>query len=330
MAGGGSSNQAKYNLTPQAKQPNPQGVARGPQGAPAQQGGFFAPSQSAQGIQTFDPYQGFNMGNDFSPISNAVMSSLGGHGTSVGNPYVGPNAQQQGALDQIQGFSQQASPAFGKGVQQMEGTIGGQYLDPMQTPAFQRLASARMGLARQLFGEFAPETAGAAIARGNPFQSSSQQAEIQRGGERIGTQAAQDIAQAGWGQYGAERGLQEAASNRAQQLAPGLAGQVFSGNETLRAAQQSGNQAQMEAELRAQGLDNNAIQTALEYMRLRAPQRIAPIQGDSPATNFGNVASAVNKVAQNIPWDKVVQGISSMYGSGGSGASAATVANMFQ
>jgi hypothetical protein len=240
--------------------------------------GGSKPRQTPTQMGIYDPYA------QFGPQLGAIESVLGPRmrGSAQGqvsNPYVGPGPEQQQALAAMANFQRQATPAFRSGLGQLEGTIGGRYLDPMQQAAFQRLSDARLNQARQLFSDFAPEYASAAGARGNPYGSSSQAAGIQRGGERISTQAAQDIAQAGWGQYGAERGYQEAATARALGLAPGLAGKVFEQGEQLRAAEQAGGTAELEARLRAAGVDEATMRTALEYMRLRGLQPVRPIVG---------------------------------------------------
>jgi hypothetical protein len=284
--------------------------------------GGSQPQQVKRQMASYDPYASFGA---MAPIQNAVLANMGGH--SVGgfegapNPFVGPSGQQQGALNQLQGYSEQASPAFGAGVNQMMGTIGGQYLDPSKTPAFQNMANARMSLARQLFGDFAPEARAAAGARGNPYGSSSQEAEVQRGGERIGTQAAQDIAQAGWQQYGAERAAQEAAAARGQGLAPGLASQVFTGNEQLRAAQQAANafqtaqdtsrqEAAMRGQLGAMGLDEQGIQNALRYMQLRGTQAINPLVGPTPEQDMAARIQGTSGLIEGI--GPLLKGISNM------------------
>lgn len=264
--------------------------------------GAGTPQQTPRQVSGFDPYQNFS---GLGAIENAVMQNLGRGGGDIGNPYVGPNAQQQGALDLLQRFSEEATPTFQAGNRQLQATIGGRYLDPMQQAPFQRLSDARLNLARQLFGEFAPEYSSSAVAAGVPYSSSSREAGIQRGAERIGTQAAQDIAQAGWGQYGAERGYQEAATARGLGLAPGLAGQVFTGNETLRAAQQQGATAQLEAQLRAMGLGNDAINVALRYMQLRALQPYPSIVGPTPEQQWTARLNGLEPLVRgigNIRW----------------------------
>jgi hypothetical protein len=274
------------------------------------------PQQTPTQLGTYDPYA------QFGPQLGAIESVLGPRmrGSAQGqvsNPYVGPGPEQQQALAAMANFQRQATPAFRSGLGQLEGTIGGRYLDPMQQAPFQRLSDARLNLARQLFGEFAPEYASAAGARGNPYGSSSQAAGIQRGGERISTQAAQDIAQAGWGQYGAERGLQEAATARALGLAPSLAGQTFGMGEQLRAAEQAGGMAELEARLRAAGVDEATMRTALEYMRLRGLQPVRPIVGP---TGEEEATARMDFLGPMLAGGKGGGGLSSIFGSGGGGS----------
>jgi hypothetical protein len=260
------------------------------------------PTQVPMQMTGYDPYSQF--GNQLGVIEPALrnrmqtsaMGQVGAPG-AVGNLYVAPGQQQTGALGALENWYGQATPAFTTGVGQIEKTAGGGYLDPMARPEFQRLAEARGDIARQMFGEFAPQYSGAAVARGVPFRSSSREEGVQRGAERIGTQAAQDVAQAGWQQYAAERAAQDAAARAGVELAPGLAGKVFQNAEQLRAAEQAAGTAQaelnlrgqiaaMEGRLRAMGLDDQAIGRTLEYMRLRGLQGVAPLVGPSQGQQF--------------------------------------------
>jgi hypothetical protein len=280
-------------------------------------GGGNKPKQTPTQMTSYDPYAHFKP--ELGVIEGALKPRLSGsvsgqvrYPGSVGNLYVPPSQQQTGALGSIEEMAGEARPAFGAGNEQLMQTIAGrqdptgqgQYLDVMGRPEFQRLSDARLNMARQMFGEFAPQYSGAAGARGVPFRSSSREAGVQRGGERIGTQAAQDIATAGWGQYGAERqfmenararerAAQEAAIRTGLETAPGLAGQVFTGAEKLRGAEQAAGTAQaemnmrgqiaaMEGSLRAMGMDEDRIRTVLEYMKMRQLQPVSPIVGRSP------------------------------------------------
>lgn len=285
------------------------GYLGGPQGAQigATAGGALGgaldpesavPTQTARKMGTFDPYAGFaGMG----PIENAVLANMG-RGGGGGNPYVGPRPEQARMLAALEGYQGQASPLYGESLAQQRGTVRGQYLDPMASAPFQRLADARQSIARQLFEDVRSNTNAASRA----FNSSARQAQLNREAGRLSTQAAQDIAQAGWQQYGAERGAQEAAARGGQALAPGLAASVFEGGEKLRSAEQGGNLAAIESALRARGLDNASIQTALEYMRMRGLQGVQPIVG--PNTPNENMAGYIQGAAP------IVQGVGSTIG----------------
>jgi len=266
-------------------------------------------------------------------ITGAVLGSLEPHTfDAIGgapNPFVPAGPQQQAAMNQIFGYSQQADPFFGEGLAQQRGTVAGQYfqsptiqgkyLDPMNAAPFQRMANAREGFARNLFNQFAPEASGRAVAGGTPYRSTSREAEVQRGGERIASQAAQDIAQAGWGQFAREREFQEAANARERalqdaaakygtQLAPGLAGTVFSQNEQLRAAEQGANQfqtgedtkrdiANLTAQMTAEGFDEASIKNAIDFMR---NQQAATVTGPTPAQTFLDYLKAAATGAQGV------------------------------
>jgi hypothetical protein len=278
-------------------------------------GGGNEPKQTATQMTSYDPYAHFKpeLGVIESALKPRLSGSVSGqvrYPGSVGNLYVPPSQQQTGALGSIEEMAGEARPAFSAGTGQLMQTIAGrqdptgqgQYLDVMGRPEFQRLSDARLNMARQMFGEFAPQYRSSSGGRG--MSSSSREAGVQRGAERIGSQAAQDIATAGWGQYGSERQLMEAARARERaaqeaairtglETAPGLAGQVFTGAEQLRAAEQAAGTAQaeinmrgqiaaMEGSLRAAGMDEDRIRTVLEYMKLRALQPVNPIVGKSP------------------------------------------------
>jgi hypothetical protein len=217
----------------------------------------------------------------------------------VANPYAGPRPEQMASLQALQGYQRTAGPLYGQSVAQQGGTVGGGYLDPMQSAPFQRLAEARQSIARDLFGQAADVISGGAAARGT-YNSSARQAQQAREASRIYNQAAQDIAQAGWGQYGRERELQEAAARGGMQLAPSLAGQVFNAGEQLRSAQQAGNLAQIEGQLRAAGLDQANIQNILRYMQLASGQTLPNIVGQSPWQQGTSVANTVGQVGGSV------------------------------
>jgi hypothetical protein len=233
------------------------------------------PRQTKQKLGSYDPYASFPA---IGQIENAVLANMGRGGGGGGNPYVGPRPEQERMLAALEGYQGQASPLFGESVQQQRDVVGGKYLDPMNSPAFQRMADARQSLARQMFGD--ARTGVNATSRA--FNSSARQAQLNREAGRVSTQAAQDIAQAGWGQYGAERGYQEQASRGGTALAPGLAASVFEGGEKLRSAEQAGNTEAIESALRARGYDDASIRTALQYMSLRGTKPVSPIVGQSP------------------------------------------------
>ncbi|HJY45344.1 MAG TPA: hypothetical protein VJ301_12040 [Propionibacteriaceae bacterium] len=261
-------------------------------------GDFMKPTQSAREYRQTDPFMNMKPQQQFT--ENLLKSQLGG--SSLGraggvgmpaNPFVTAGPQQQQALNALAGFQSQATPAFGTGLETLQKTAGGGYLDPMASAPFQRLSDARQNLAQMMFRDATGDINARAIAAGSPYSSSARIAQLGRRAGDISTQAAQDIAQAGWGQYGAERGMQEAAAARALGLAPGLAGQVFAGGEQLRGAEQQANTAQMQAAIQAQeanmrgrlaemGLDQNKVNQLMEYLKLATGQALPSALGPSP------------------------------------------------
>jgi hypothetical protein len=206
--------------------------------------------------------------------------------------FVGPQAQQRQALGLYGPGLEAARPAYETGLRTIEQTAGGAFLDPTQRAEFQRMSEARQALARQLFGETAADINQRAAAQGI-YGSSAREAALGRAQERMATQAAQDIAQAGWQQYGAERAAQEAAARTGAEVAPGIARQMFGAGEQIRTAEQQARQfeaqqrqqaaeVRLRGQLEAMGLDQRAVAQALEYMRLAAGRFTPYIEGPSP------------------------------------------------
>jgi hypothetical protein len=235
-----------------------------------------------------------------------------------GPTFQAPGAQQRRALAGLEAGGRAAIPAFEAGVGRIAGTARGEFLDPMQRPEFARLSQARQDLARQMFGESMADVNARAAARGI-YGSSAREAQVGREAGRIGTQAAQDIAQAGWQQYGAERQAQEAAARAGVPIAPGLAEQVFRGAETTRAAEQQARQyqqaqqtqrmmAQLDAQMRAAGIDAQTraqrMDDLLRYMQLAQGQAIqwpgAESEQAATMSTLTDLASIAGKFAGGV------------------------------
>jgi hypothetical protein len=268
-------------------------AAGGPFGETGLAGAAFGPVLGSQDPRQYprmytqtQPFQ--HLGPQDAAIQAFLGQRLAAGAPSVGNPYVGPRGEQTEAIGNLQNYMRQAGPLYGQSVEQQQRTVGGGYLDPMQSAPFQRLSEARQQIARDLFQQAADQIAGGASARGTYGSSARQQQQL-REGRRVYNQAAQDIAQAGWGQYGRERELQEAAARYGTQLAPGLAGQVFNAGEQLRSAEQAGNLAQIEGQLRAAGVAQGDIQNALRYMQMASGQALPSYVG--PSAQESNVAT---------------------------------------
>jgi hypothetical protein len=249
--------------------------------------GSTEPQQYARQYRTFDPLA--NLGPQKQDVERALAARMTAGAPGTFNPYAGPRPEQQQALAALQGYQREAGPLYGQGVAQQGRTVGGGYLDPMQQAPFQRLAEARQSIARDLFGQAADVVSGGAAARGT-YNSSARQAQQLREANRLYNQAAQDIAQAGWGQYGRERELQEAAGRYGTQLAPALAGKVFGAGEELRAAQQAGGAAQLAAQLQAAGVDTANMRNVLAYLDLASGKPIPSVVG--PSGQESNLAIA--------------------------------------
>jgi hypothetical protein len=236
------------------------------------------PRQDKRQFQMVDPFQG--QGPQRQYTEDILTANLGRGTGGTQNPFVGAGPEQQRAMASMEAYRGQAEPLYGTSVRSLEDTAGGKYLDVAGRPEWQRLSAARQDIARDLFADATTANESRAAARGN-YDSSARRAQLNREAGRIDTQAAQDIAQAGWGQYGAERGHMMDASKFGAQLAPGLASQVFGQGEQLRSAEQAGNTAQMEAQLRAAGLDQQKINQWLQWMALQKPEMVPSIVGPS-------------------------------------------------
>jgi hypothetical protein len=260
--------------------------------------GSQEPRQTRRRYEMIDPLQNL-------PAERSVMQAKlfnvpyleGRAGQLPGIPaptgtFVGPQAQQRQALGLYGPGLEAARPAYETGLRTIEQTAGGAFLDPMQRAEFQRMSEARQNLARQLFGQTAADINQRAAAQGI-YGSSAREAALGRAQAAMATQAAHDIAQAGWQQYGAERGAQEAAARAGAQIAPGIAQQMFGAGEQIRTAEQQARQfeaqqaqraaeIQLRGQLEAMGLDQQAVNQALAYMRLAAGEISPYITGPSP------------------------------------------------
>lgn len=211
---------------------------------------------------------------------------------SPGGPtYQGPRPEQQQVMASMAANTRATEPLFATGVGELKKTAEGGYTDVASQPGFKTLASTREATARDLFGDLSNDINSRAAVRGN-YDSSTRLNQRNRAAGRVANQAAQDIAQAGWGQYAQERGYQDAASRTGTQLNPALNQALFGEGETLRSAQQQAAQsdadrgiraqiAEAEAYLRAQGLNQNAIDQMLNYLRTVSGQALPSVVGPS-------------------------------------------------
>jgi hypothetical protein len=249
---------------------------------------WTTPYQSAPKYKNVDPLQNYKPQQGV--VENAVFGQFGGGPTSVGNPYVGPNQWQTKAIDQLSGMRKEAEPAYGAGLKTTEKTLGGGYLDPMQQAGFKNVANDRRSIAEGVFGT------GMASQAVNPaLGSATRTAQQARAQQRVGTQADADIAKQAFTQYGAERGLQDAAMQRAVAHAPGLAQTLFGEGEALRSAEQDANTAAMMANLRAQGYDDASINQAIRYLGIASGKTIGPVVGKVPAEVMDQTAASLYK-----------------------------------
>jgi hypothetical protein len=255
-------------------------------------GSFFKPTQKpAEWVQT-DPFVHVKPQQAYA--ENLLKGQQGQGQAGVFNPYAPPNPWQTQSLEQLGQMQQTATPGFGTGLATTERTVGGGYLDPMQQAGFSNVAQGQRSMADQLFGQMMANPRAAIDPR---FTSIPSEAHRARAGERMRTMTEADIAQAGLKQYGDERGLQQAAMMRGTQFAPMMAGRVFQGGEALRAGQQAANTAQLQAQMRARGFDQQAINTVLDYLDLAAGKTLRPDVGKPPSEEAGGMMGLIGKLA---------------------------------
>jgi hypothetical protein len=247
----------------------------------------------------------------------AQLPGIPGGVPAARGTFVRPGAEQQQALAGYRAGLPLTGPAFTTGLRTIEQTAGGAFLDPTQRAEFQRMSEARQNLARQLFGEQAADINAEAARRGI-YGSSAREAALGRARAAMATQAAQDIAGAGWQQYGAERGAQERAAQAGVQIAPALAEQMFRAGEVVRAPEQQARQFEAEqrqraaelqqkaaeirlrGQLEAMGLDQRAVAQALDYMRLAAGDISPYITGPSPYQESLQTAQTAGSIAAGV------------------------------
>jgi hypothetical protein len=255
-------------------------------------GDFIKPTQQRQKYTQVDPMVHVKPQQQY--VEDVLGAQMGQGGAGVFNPYAPPNPWQTQSLAQLGQMQQTATPAFGTGLATTERTVGGGYLDPMQQAGFANVAQGQRSMANQLFGGMMGTPTAAIDPR---YSSVVREAQRARAGKNLGTMTEADIAHAGLQQYGAERGLQQAAMMRGTQFAPMMAGRVFQGGEALRAGQQAANTAQLQAQMRARGFDQQAINTLIDYLDLAAGKTLRPDVGKPPSEEAGGIMGMLGKLA---------------------------------
>jgi hypothetical protein len=267
------------------------------------------PNQYKRKVGTFDPLQNlpaektvsrdyiFNLGDRTRPFS-------GNYGSS-GSTFVGPREGQQYATAGLRGAADYATPYFTSGVDTLEKTARGEYLDPTQNPAFRNLQDTSRTYAQDLFSDLAGDVDTRA-ARLGIYNSSAREAQRNRAGERVTNQIANQLANQAYAQYGAERGLQQGAAREGSELAPRFAQQLFQDEEQLRGAEQQAGQFQQQmqyqqgiAKLREHlenaGLDQRAIDNMLRFLQVAQVRPVEPVIGPSDAAaNRAQISTDVN------------------------------------
>jgi hypothetical protein len=255
-------------------------------------GHFFKPTQARTKYTQVDPMIHVKPQQQY--VENVLRGQFGQGGAGTFNPYAPPLAEQMAALGQLGAMQQYATPAFGTGLQTTERTVGGGYLDPMAQAGFRNVAEGQESLSNALFGQMLAHPSTAIDPR---FAAPVLDAQRARALQRMQTMTEADIAGAGLEQYGAERAAQQAAMLRGAQFAPSMAGRIFGAGEKLRAGQQQAASAQLSAQMRARGYDQQAIQNLIQYLHLGSGRTLRPMTGKSPYESTLSTAMNVSKLA---------------------------------
>src|SRR3972149_4110898 len=99
--------------------------------------GLFSPKTSTKTASPFDPYFRKNVEDITATIQNRPPVSF----ERPAPTFVGMTPEQQAGMEAYQGFLSESRPAFGRGVEAMNRTVAGDYLDPTKTPAFANLSN---------------------------------------------------------------------------------------------------------------------------------------------------------------------------------------------
>lgn len=140
----------------------------------------------------------------------------GGYGGSVMRGAMGDYAN---VLGKNEG---QIGDIFTAGLGGLQDTVAGKYLDPMQSAAFQRFAQSTQRLGDSTYSGLVDNIAERTAANGN-YTSSARLNQENMAAGKVAENVANTIAQAGFNQYGAERGYQ----NQANTLAAMLPGDLY-------------------------------------------------------------------------------------------------------
>jgi hypothetical protein len=178
------------------------------------------------------------------------------------------------------GFLGDATPYYGTGVDTLNRTAAGGYLDPSRTSAYRNLEARTRALATSLFGDLSRSIAGRSAGQG-AFFSSARQNQQQEQARRLTGQVEQDLASRLFGQYGAERGYQQQAAGIGAQLAPGLAAQLFGQGTTTRAQTNQESELALRSFLANQGLSQLEIANMMGFIGLTQPKLFEPLVGPS-------------------------------------------------
>lgn len=265
---------------------------------------IFEPTQITPKTTRVDPFEGVP---EFDALRQAIFARRPSAPFSPeGVDLPGLNEAQAQAARATTRAIEGAEPLYGTGVGTLQRTASGGFLSPLSTPEYQRLEARTTDVARNLFDELSGSVANQSALRGAFYSSARarQQADV---GRRLSADVARDLAQRAFGQYGAERGLQQQAAIVGAQLSPALAQQLFGQGSALRNQELEGQRlklSEQEIELRAylanQGLNEQQINNMMRFVLMSRPELIQPLVGPSPgaqtldALNTGaRVASAV-------------------------------------
>lgn len=250
------------------------------------------PTQTPPQVTKYDPFAG-------SAERDAVAKRLFGTATAPVFGYTPPgaNAAQNAAMGTTGQLLGEARPLYSTGVNTLQRTAAGDYLDPTKTDVYQGLETRMRDVAKDLFGDLSGAVAGRAAGRGTFFSSARQNQQNEQA-RRVTSQTEADLAGRAFGQYGQERQLQQQAAGVGANLAPALASQQFSQGTTVRGQDLQEQELALRSFLANQGVNQTEIDQMMRFLQLTRPDLLGPLVGPSPISQTTDILNTGANIAR--------------------------------